>query len=100
MNEKLQRLYRLMVLYLIKNSIRTLTNTEIMTFFVDNKYLDYFSIQEVLNDLVDTKNIIDIKKDNITKYYVLESGEEALDQLNQFIPPAIVDDLKKYINKR
>lgn len=32
MNEKLQRLYRLMVLYLIKNSIRTLTNTEIMTF--------------------------------------------------------------------
>lgn len=97
MNEKLERLYRLMVLYMVKNSIRSLTNTEIMTFFVDKKYLDYFSIQEVIYNLIDTGHLIDVtNKENKTTYFLTELGEEALKQLNDFIPPAIVQDLNQY----
>lgn len=97
MNKKLERLYRLMVLYLVKNSKKSLSNTDIMTFFVDNKYLDYFGIQEIINGLVETKHLIDISNNNKTKYFISDIAEDSLKQLNNFIPPAIVEDLDEYI---
>ncbi|MDO5695354.1 MAG: DUF4364 family protein [Eubacteriales bacterium] len=97
MSETMERMYMLMVLYLIKHSGPALSNTQIMEFFPSNKYADYFKVQAVITDLTDRRFVIPVKKDHRTTYFITEAGNKALEQLDHFIPPAIMDDLKIYL---
>lgn len=96
MNDKIDRMYRLMILYLINNSKRALSNTEIMTFFTQNKYTDYFKVQENLYSLINTKNIIATKKENKTTYFITQVGKYALKNLEYYLPPVMIEEMKAY----
>ena len=52
-------LYKLMVLYMLKRVNFPLTNAQMSEFFLDKDYTDYFTFQEVLNDLLEA-NLIKI----------------------------------------
>lgn len=99
MNDRMSRMYTLMVMYLISKSRISLTNIQIITFFVENNYTDYFNIQEIISNIVESGNVIAISKDNSTKYYITEEGKEALNTLKWYIPPVIVEDMDEYLDK-
>ena len=50
-------IYKLTILYMLNKAGFPLSNTQISNFFLDQEYTDYFRVQEVLGDLVDTELI-------------------------------------------
>lgn len=99
MKSIMSRVYELITLYLVENCPLSLTNTEIVSFFVENKYTDYFTVQEVVNDAVSKGFLLDIKKENQTTYFITDSGKFEISEFGNQIPPAIVDDMNKYIQE-
>ena len=51
-------IYKLTILYMLSKAGFPLTNTQISNFFLSEEYTDYFRVQEVLGDLVDTNLIV------------------------------------------
>lgn len=98
MNERMERMYTLMIMYMISNSKVALSNTQIMTFFVENKYTDYFNIQETINDLLQSNKILATSNSRTTNYFITESGKTALNHLEWYIPPAIINDIDDYLD--
>lgn len=47
-------IYKLMVLYMAQHSRKELTNSQISEFVLDRDYTDYFHLQQVLSELVET----------------------------------------------
>ena len=47
--------YKLIVLYMAKHAKETLTNSQISEFILDRDYTDYFQLQKVLSELVETE---------------------------------------------
>ena len=47
--------YKLIVLYMAKHSKETLTNSQISEFILDRDYTDYFQLQKVLSELVESE---------------------------------------------
>ena len=47
-------LYKLIVLYMAQQSREELTNSQISQFVLDRDYTDYFHLQQVLSELVET----------------------------------------------
>ena len=48
-----QTLYKLILLYMLRKVTYPLLNTQLMSFILEQKYTDYFHVQEAINDLVD-----------------------------------------------
>ena len=46
-------LYKLMVLYMLKQVNFPLTNSQLTSFFLDHEYTTYFSLQQALNELLE-----------------------------------------------
>ena len=55
-----------------------LTNTQISNFFLSEEYTDYFRVQEVLGDLVDTNLIVAESTHSNTQYTLTAAGKETL----------------------
>ncbi len=98
MNDRMTTIYNLMILYMINKSLLPLSNTEIMTFFLEYNYTDYFNVQQTIHNLIDSGNILGIKKGKTTNYYITNDGKEVLEQLNIYLPPIIIEDINKYID--
>ena len=50
-------IYKLIILYMLSQVDFPLGNTKISNFFLDKEYTTYFTIQQVLNDLLDSELI-------------------------------------------
>ena len=70
--------YKLIVLYMAKHSKETLTNSQISEFILDRDYTDYFQLQKVLSELVETellrKRTISNSSYNPTNYHLFILG--------------------------
>lgn len=88
-----------MILYLVQKSRFSLTNTEIMTFFPDYGYTDYFRFQMIVSELVESGQLLGVNKNHRTTYFITDAGRTSLEQLDDFLPPAIVNDLNAYLER-
>ena len=71
--------YKLIVLYMAKHSKETLTNSQISEFILDRDYTDYFQLQKVLSELVETELLRKRTISNSSYYEITEAapGREA-----------------------
>ena len=74
-------IYKLIILYMLSQVDFPLGNTKISNFFLDKEYTTYFTIQQVLNDLLDSELIVAESTHNNTNYRITASGRETLDSL-------------------
>ena len=90
-------LYKLMVLYMLKKVNFPLSNGQMSEFFLDKEYTNYFTFQQVLNELLDA-NLIRIETiRNTSRYEVSKEGEEALFYFGNKLSEAIVADLDQFL---
>ena len=82
---------------MVQNSRKSLSNTLIMTFFPGYGYADYFKVQMILSELVENSQLLAVTRENRTTYFITDSGKSSLAQLDHFIPPAVQEDLDRYI---
>lgn len=92
-------IYKLIILYMLSQVDFPLGNTKISNFFLDKEYTTYFTIQQVLNDLLDSELIVAESTHNNTHYRITASGRETLDFFEDKISEAIRQDICEYFSQ-
>ena len=86
-----------MILYMLSRVNFPLNNNQISEFMLSNNYTDYFTLQEVLNDLTESNFIAADVYRNTTQYHLTEEGTDTIAFFNTRISNAIKDDIEQYL---
>lgn len=90
-------LYKLMVLYMLKKVNFPLSNAQMSDFFLNKEYTNYFTFQQVLNELLDS-NLIRVETiRNTSRYEMTKEGDEVLYYFGNKISEAIVADMDQFL---
>lgn len=93
-------LYKIMVLFMLKKGSLSLTNSQLSEFFIDKGYTDFFTLQEVINSLLETDMITSETVHNSTRYNLTPVGEETLSYLKDKLSEGIIFDITTYFNEK
>ena len=88
--------YKLLVLYMLDHVDFPLTNTQISNFVLEKDYTTYFTIQQVISELLSAELIRKEPTHNNTRYYLTPAGRETLSYFPDKISPAIKEDVLTY----
>ena len=97
--KEVHTLYKLILLYLLNRVEIPLTNGQICAFVAEEQYTDYFTVQETLADMVETKLLETETVRNSTFYRLTESGKETLSYFQDDISSAIRKDIETYLKE-
>lgn len=90
-------LYKLMVLYMLSKVNFPLTNAQISDFILGKEYTSYFTLQQVLSELLNAA-LISTKTIRHTTYYQMTSqGEETLGFFGNKISDLIKEEIDAYL---
>lgn len=91
-----QTLYKLIVLSMLDRVDFPLTNAQISDFILTKEYTNYFTLQQVLAELVETDLAEENTVRNSTYYQMTEKGKETLNYFGHMVSAAIHEDMDKY----
>ena len=86
-------IYKLMILYMLNKLDSQLTNAQLSGFFISNDYTDYFTLQQTLSDLVESKFVEKITIRNTSYYSITPEGYESLTFFKNQIPKGALEDM-------
>ena len=92
--------YKLIVLYMAKHSKETLTNSQISEFILDRDYTDYFQLQKVLSELVETELLRKRTISNSSYYEITEEGKKTLSYFEKELSGEIKNEVKDYLQRQ
>lgn len=99
MNEPLT-LYKLMILYMLDLVDFPLTNSQMLEFFLDKEYTDYFTYQKAVSELIDS-TLIDAEQGmNSSRYTLTDFGLETLNFFKENISRVLRDEMKEFMRER
>lgn len=90
-------LYKLMILYLLNCVNYPLTNNQFSSFFLEYEYTTYFTLQQAINELLESKLIRSHSTQNSTRYFLNTEGMEALNFFESDIPSGAISDMDKFL---
>lgn len=88
--------YKLIVLYMLDRLDFPLTNTQISNFVLEKEYTTYFTIQQVISELISAELIRTESTHNNTHYNITAAGRETLSYFPDKISAAIKEDVLSY----
>ena len=91
-----QTLYKLIVLSMLDRVDFPLTNAQISDFILIKEYTNYFTLQQVLAELVETDLVEESTVRNSTYYQMTEKGKETLNYFGHMVSSAIHEDMDDY----
>ena len=86
---------KLILLYLISKS-DTITPTELSDFVLFRGYMDYFSMQNYMEELVESELVVYIKSEDQLYYTLHPQGDEVVELFRARIPHSIREDINTY----
>lgn len=93
-------IYKLIVLYMLKHSETTLTNSQISEFILEREYTNYFHLQQAISELVEA-GLIGKKKVSNTSYYELtEEGKTTLSYFEDELSSDIRKEVRDYLKDK
>lgn len=92
-------IYKLTILYMLDKAGFPISNTQISNFFLEQEYTDYFRVQEVIGDLVNTGLVNFETTHSNTQYTLTAAGKETLGFFKEKINEGIVSDVKKFFDQ-
>ena len=90
---------KLILLYLLDNINISMTNAEMCQFALEKQMMDYFSVQNCLEELVSSDLLDKYKENNLTWYKITDVGREMLKLFMDKIPGWMRNETADYINK-
>lgn len=91
-----QTLYKLIILTMLSRVDFPLTNAQISDFILTKEYTNYFTLQQVLSDLVETGLTEVHTVRNSSYYHLTDNGKETLNFFGHMVSSAIHEDMDKY----
>ncbi|MBQ6322374.1 MAG: DUF4364 family protein [Lachnospiraceae bacterium] len=96
---KFDTLYKLMILYMLKDASFPMTYSKISDFMVGKEYAHFFSLQSSLAEALES-GLIHEDVIRTTHYYsITPEGEETLQFFREDIPQAIREDISSYLKE-
>ena len=92
--------YKLIILYMLRNSSSPITNSEISEFILDHEYTNYFHLQQALSELEETELIEKRTISNTSYYYLTEDGKNTLTYFENDISQDIRTEVLQYLAAR
>lgn len=92
-------LYKLIILYMLKKVNFPLTNAQISNFILDQGYTTYFTLQEIIHELLDSGLIRGETIRNTSRYNITDAGAETLDYFGSKISRPIQEDIDSYLEE-
>lgn len=92
-------LYKLMILYMLKQVNFPLTNAQLSNFFLEHEYTTYFTLNQALNELLEARLLHMETSHNSSRYDITKEGEETLSFFGSKISPAITEDIDDYLKQ-
>lgn len=92
-------LYKLIILYMLKKVNFPLTNAQISNFVLDQGYTTYFTLQEIIHELLDSGLIHGETIRNTSRYNITDAGAETLDYFGSKISRLIQEDIDNYLEE-
>lgn len=92
-------LYKLMILYMLKQVNFPLTNAQLSNFFLEREYTTYFTLNQALNELLEARLLHVETSHNSSRYEITREGEETLSFFGNKISPAITEDMDAYLKE-
>ncbi len=94
-----QTLYKLIVLSMLDRVDFPLTNAQISDFILTKEYTNYFMLQQVLAELVET-DLAEVQTVRNSSYYrMTEKGKETLSFFGHMVSAAIHEDMDQYFKE-
>ncbi len=91
-------LNKLIILYMLNRLNMPLSNSKISEFILNNGYTNYFSLQEYLNQMIETDLLKTTNQSNATHYNITESGKTTLEFFENRIPESTKTEIIQYLN--
>ena len=92
--------YKLIILYMLRNSSSPITNSEISEFILDREYTNYFHLQQALSELEETELIEKRTVSNTSYYYLTDDGKNTLTYFEKDISQDIRTEVLQYLAAR
>lgn len=90
-------LYKLIILYILKEAKYPLTNSQVSEYVVGKGYTDFLTFQLSISELSETELITADKKQNRTYLSLTEEGLNTLECLKYRISSLIKEDIQTYL---
>ena len=90
---------KLIILYLIKKMGIALSNSEICQFSLEKNYMDYFSVQQYLAELVDAGWLEKNRDNHNTRYTLTDEGNDIINYFIRHISESAKNEINTYIHE-
>jgi predicted transcriptional regulator len=80
---------KLILLYIIDKISMTVSNLQLTKVVLENKFMNYFTLQQLLNELCESNFLSNVDLDGKEAFLITESGKKTLSFFENLIPPGI-----------
>ncbi len=91
--------HKLIILYLLQKMGIALSNSEICQFLLEKNYMDYFSVQQYLAELVDAGWLEKSREQNNTRYTITDEGDETVNYFLNHISEDAKTEINTYVKE-
>ena len=90
---------KLIILYLIEKMDLPLSRSQITDYIIQSEFMDYYTLQQSLGDMVDGGYLDSTTDNNTTRYTLTEEGLQTLEYFEKHIPYSIRNKINQYIKE-
>lgn len=95
-----QTLYKLMILYMLDKVDFPMTTAQISEFILGKGYTNYFKLQEITSELLDSGLIRAESSHNRTLYHLTENGAETIHFFHNKLSAPIQADIDEFLKEK
>ncbi len=92
--------YKLIILYMLDRVDFPLSNSQISEFILNEGYTNYFKLQQVLAEMIDSGFIREESTHSRTFYHLTEEGEQTIKYFKSDLSLEIQEDIEEYLKEK
>lgn len=89
--------YKLIVLFMLQNSEKPLTNSQLSEFILEKEYTNYFHLQQAISELVDAGLLEKQTFSNTSYYHTTPEGRDTLSYFENDLSADIRQEVQSYL---
>lgn len=92
--------YKLIILYMLDRVDFPLSNSQISEFILNEGYTNYFKLQQVLAEMIDSGFIREESTHSRTFYHLTEEGAQTIKYFKSDLSLEIQEDIEEYLKEK
>ena len=98
-SEEKQIEHKIMLLFLINRMDIPISNSQITQFALEENYMNFYSVQQYLKDMVEIDYLDCSTDNNTTRYTITGEGVRALNTFANYVPQHLKNRIAKYVSE-